>query len=172
MGVIDVLIYTIPTLIVFLTAIITIRIFIKDNQKQRKLELLLDNQKITTPIRLQAYERITLFLERITPDSLIMRVMNPKMTSQQLQSELLKTIRAEFEHNLSQQIYLSPKAWEIVKNAKEQVIKIINIAFTKVKADDPAIRLSQQIIEKMVDIQKSPTHLAIEYLKEELKSIL
>lgn len=172
MSVIDILIYTIPALLVFLTAFFTIRFFIKDNQKQRKTELLLESQKIVTPIRLQAYERITLFLERITPDSLIMRTMNPKMTSQQFQAEMLKAIRAEFEHNLSQQIYISAKAWDVVKNAKEQVIKIINTAFLKVKAEDPAIRLSQQIIEKMMDVQKSPTHLAIEYLKQELKSIL
>lgn len=172
MSVIDIFIYTIPAFIVFLTSILTIRYFIRDNQKQRKMEILLENQKIVTPIKLQAYERITLFLERITPDSLIMRVMNPKMNCAQFQADLLRTIRAEFEHNLSQQIYISAKAWEIVKNAKEQVIKIVNIAFTKVKPTDPAMRLSQQIIEKMVDIQKAPTHTAIDFLKEELKSVI
>ena len=172
MSEIELLSYTIPALIVFLTSVFTIRFFIKDNQQQRKIELLLENQKIVTPIRLQAYERITLFLERITPDSLIMRVMNPKMNSKQLQAELLKAIRAEFEHNLSQQIYVSTKAWDVIKNSKEQVIKIINTCFINVKPNDPAIRLSAQIIEKMIEIQKSPTHTAIEFLKEEIKSIL
>ena len=172
MSEIELLSYTIPALIVFLTSVFTIRFFIKDNQQQRKIELLLENQKIVTPIRLQAYERITLFLERITPDSLIMRVMNPKMNSKQLQAELLKAIRAEFEHNLSQQIYVSTKAWDVIKNSKEQVIKIINTCFINVKPNDPAIRLSSQIIEKMIEIQKSPTHTAIEFLKEEIKSIL
>jgi hypothetical protein len=98
--------------------------------------------------------------------------MNPKMNCKQLQAELLKTIRAEFEHNLSQQIYVSAKAWDVIKNSKEQIIKIVNTCSIKVKPEEPAIRLSAQIIEKMIEIEKSPTHTAIEFLKEEIKSLL
>ncbi len=92
---------------------------------------LLQTVKTITPIKLQAYERIVLFLERISTESLIMRTVKPGMTAQQLHSALIANIRSEYEHNLSQQIYMSNEAWEMVKNAKGTVIRIINNIATK-----------------------------------------
>ncbi len=109
----DVLKYTIPSLIVFATAYFILKTFIESEEKKRTLEIRTKNQKLITPIRLQAYERLTLFLERISPNSVILRVQKPNMTASQLQREMLNIIRTEFEHNLSQQIYISKQAWEV-----------------------------------------------------------
>jgi len=164
----EILKYTLPSLIVFFTAYFLVKSFIINDQRIRKSELITENQKIITPIRLQAYERVTLFLERISPESLIIRVNQPGMTSKQLQSGLLSNIRDEFEHNLSQQIYMTHQAWEIIKSAKGNIIKLINTASDKVKPNAPALDLSKTIIEIMMEINKSPTNIAIEFLKKEI----
>jgi hypothetical protein len=116
----------IPALLVMLTAWLVIRSMLHDDQERRRQDLLLQTVKTVTPVRLQAYERIVLFLERISPESLIMRTARPGMTAQQLHSALITGVRSEYEHNLSQQIYMTGEAWEMVKNARGTVVQLIN----------------------------------------------
>jgi hypothetical protein len=171
MDILEILKYTLPALIVFFTAYLLIRSFIKGDRDRRNQEIILQNQKTITPIRLQAYERVALFLERISPESLIIRINKPGMTSQHLQQAMLTTIRAEFEHNLSQQVYITTQAWEVVKNAKANTTKIINSSADKVKPNDPAIKLSKLILERVMEMDKVPTQVAIDFLKNEINRI-
>ena len=101
MELLEILKYTLPSLIVFFTAFFVLREMIKKDQQKQRFEMLLQGQKTILPIRLQAYERLTLFLERITPDSLLLRTSKPGMNVGQLQHALLSAIRAEYEHNMS-----------------------------------------------------------------------
>lgn len=172
MEILELLKYTVPALIVFLASFFTIRFLIKNDQEKRRNEIRMMNQKTITPIRLQAYERIVLFLERISPDSLIMRLSDPNMKSAQFQNDILTAIRAEFEHNLSQQIYISNQAWEVVKSAKGNIIKVINSAADKVKPDSPSFELSKVILESMMEASKTPSTIAIEFLKKEMGQFL
>jgi hypothetical protein len=135
------------------------------------VEAILNNQKLITPIRLQAYERMVLMLERISPQSLVLRTQKPNMTNQALQAALLKNIRSEFEHNMAHQLYISDKAWEMIKTAKENLLKLINQNAISIKSDGPAIQLSKNILEKMLDSDKDPTQKAILYLKSEIRSL-
>jgi hypothetical protein len=164
----DILKITIPALIVFFTAWILLRNMIRNDQERRRQEIILQGSRTVTPIKLQAYERVVLFLERISLESLLVRVSTPDMTVSQLQSALLATIRSEFEHNLSQQIYMSPQAWEVVKNARSTTIKIINSEADKIKAEEPAIELSRQLLNKLMELDKEPTRAAIDYIKGEI----
>jgi hypothetical protein len=107
----DILKITIPALIVFLTAYLLLRNMLRNSQDKRRQEIVLQNSRTVVPIRLQAYERIVLFLERTSLESLVVRTNTPGMTAAELHSALLTTIRSEFEHNLSQQIYMSQQAW-------------------------------------------------------------
>ena len=164
----DILIILIPSGIVFATAYYLVKKFLdKENQKDT-FHLKSANSQIVTPVRLQAYERITLFLERISPNNMVLRIHKNGMSARLLQSELLKTIRMEFEHNLSQQIYMSANAWEIVKSAKEETIKIVNLSSSKVKDTASGMELSQVIIEISNKLQKLPTQSALEYIKKEI----
>jgi len=63
---IDILKITIPSVIVFLTAWILLKNMISNDQDKRRQELIMQNSRTVLPIRLQAYERIVLFLERIS----------------------------------------------------------------------------------------------------------
>jgi hypothetical protein len=130
-----------------------------------------EEQKILLPLRLQAYERIILFLERISPNNLIMRMNKPEMSSVQLQSALVKVIREEFEYNLSQQLYISLKAWELVKNAKEETIKLINIASGKIPETASSGELVKAILDLSLETERLPVNDAIDEIKKEIQLI-
>ena len=112
-----------------------------------------------------------LFLERISPESLLVRVNQPGLSVQKFQSALLASIRSEWEHNLSQQIYISPKAWGLVKNAKDNVVKLINTNSEKLEDKQPAILLSKSILDSLVELENHPTARAIDFLKKEVLQI-
>ena len=169
--VLEILKYTLPSLIVFLAVWLVLREMFKSQDKERKMAVVLENQRLITPVRLQAYERLTLFLERISLESLIMRVNRPGMTVQQLHQEMLTAIRLEYEHNLSQQLYISPTAWEVIKNARANMLKIINTLYEKFKPDAPALEYSKSLIEELMDMEKQPTQAALDYLKAEVNRI-
>jgi len=168
----EILKITIPALIVFLTAWIVLKNMINNDQEKRRQDIIMQGSRTITPIRLQAYERIVLFLERISLESLLVRVSTSGMNAGQLQSALLATIRSEFEHNLSQQIYMSPQAWEVVKNARSNVIKLINSESEKINPDAQGIELSKQLLSKVMELEKEPTRVAIDFLKSEVARMI
>lgn len=167
----EILKYTIPSLVVFLTVFYIIHTYFEDLEKKRKYESALKNRKLITPIRLQAYERVILFLERISPESLIMRLSETGMTGKDLQSGMLTTIRAEFEHNLSQQLYVSNEAWEMVKSARANTMKIINLAADKIPGHVPYTHLSTLILETIMEAEKTPSSIAIDFMKKEVQKL-
>ncbi|MCB2195556.1 MAG: hypothetical protein KQH79_06835 [Bacteroidetes bacterium] len=169
--ILEILKYTIPAIVVLIAAVIIIKQMVKNDQHRRNFEIVTKNQQLVTPVRLQAYERLALLLERVSPESLVMRVSKPKMTAKQLQSELLSTIRAEFDHNVSQQVYITPQTWEIIKNSRTQIIQLINNAAIQIKPDAPAIELSKLILEELMKQEKAPTSLALDTLKKEVKQL-
>ncbi|MDQ3191350.1 MAG: hypothetical protein M3Q58_07150 [Bacteroidota bacterium] len=167
----DVLIAVLPSVVVFLTAFYIIKRFIDSEQKKHWMLIRGENQKAVTPIRLQAYERIAIFLERIMPGSLIIRTNKAGMSARALQSELLKTIRSEFEHNVAQQIYMSTAAWKAVKAAKEETIKLINISSTKINDDASGAELGRVILELSGQLEQTPSDFALDFIKREIKSL-
>jgi hypothetical protein len=122
----QILLTVLPVLFVSVSTYYLIKGFFDNEDKRRKAELKMGNKELITPVRLQAYERVVLFLERITPNSLVMRVYKNGMSAKLMQAELIKSIRSEYEHNMSQQVYMSNQAWEVVKTAKEETVKLIN----------------------------------------------
>jgi hypothetical protein len=170
-GILEVLKYILPSIIVFLTTWYLVSRYFKSEDAKRMQQLALNNQNLITPLRLQAYERIILYLERINPESLVMRLSKPGLTSQQLQNELLNTIRAEYEHNLAQQIYISNQAWEMLKNARNATIQLINATAEILKKDEPSINLSKAILERVMKEEKNPASDAIVFIKNEINRL-
>jgi hypothetical protein len=167
----EILKYILPSLVVFATTFYMVKKYFDGEDKKRKQQLFVNNQNMITPLRLQAYERTILFLERISPENLIMRVNRSGFTCQQLQSELLQSIRSEFEHNLSQQIYISHGAWEMLKIARGRTIQLINSMAEQVPKESPSINLSKAILESMVDQEKTPAADAIAFIKKEISQL-
>ena len=161
-----IIIAVVPSLIVAVTAFVLAKYFVENDQKKRLLELKFHSKELVTPIRLQAYERMAMFLERIDPNQLLFRVSNPELTAYQMQTILLATIRSEYEHNLSQQVYISPEAWEGIKNAKEKVVNVINLAAGHLEEGAMSTDLAGGVLAAVAD--ESPTALAMEQLKKDI----
>lgn len=168
-----VLIYILGTflvaVIVFLTSFFSVRMFIQNDERKRLLELKEHNKSVIAPVRLQAYERMAMFLERIEPNQLILRLNDGNTNNAGLRLLLIATIRSEFEHNLSQQIYLSTEVWDKICNAKEDTIRIINISSGKLAPEAAGIELVTTIIEETAGV--SPVAAAMEALKEEIRLV-
>ncbi|MDY0217281.1 MAG: hypothetical protein RBS19_10030 [Bacteroidales bacterium] len=165
----EILKYVVPSIVVFITAYYLLKIFLEVEEKKLSLELKMDAKNITIPIRLQAFERFTMYLERINPTNMVMRLQKSTMNNSQFKMLLISTVRNEFEHNVSQQMYISSASWEAVKSAKEETIKVINLAFGQIDPSGPSIELATKIIELTADDSMSPSDKALELLKKDIR---
>jgi len=168
----EILKITLPALLVLLTAYLVISKTMNNDQDRRRQEMALQNVKVVTPIKLQAYERAVLFLERISPESLVMRVSKPDVSSQQMHAILINTIRNEYEHNLSQQIYMSNEAWQMINNARGTVVKIINNVAGTIPPTASGPELSRLILEEMIEMETDPCRAAIDFIKAEVARVI
>lgn len=147
--------------------------YFENQQKQQLLQMKLDERretlKVVTPIRLQAYERIALFLERISPNSLVLRCYQPGMDLKLLQGVMTKNIRDEWEHNLSQQVYVSEELWAHVREAKDEMVNLVNSAAVGLADTTDPTRLAASIFASAAD--RMPTDDALGALHNELKEL-
>lgn len=124
-----------------------------------------------TPVRLQAYERLILLLERIGVNSLVMRTYQDGASAKKFREDLQSTIRNEFDHNLTQQLYVSDEAWDLVCKAKEEMVKFINHEAENLEEDAKALDLSKALFDRASQVEKMPTTAAAEYLKKEARQL-
>ena len=147
--------------------------YFDNQQKQQLLQMKLDERretlKVVTPIRLQAYERLALFLERISPNSLVLRCYQPGMDLKLLQGMMTKNIRDEWEHNLSQQVYVSEELWTHVREAKDEMVNLVNSAAVGLADTTDPTRLAASIFASAAD--RMPTNDALSALHNELKEL-
>ena len=167
----EILKFILPSLIMFGGVYFVMSKFLDTEQRKQLLVLRQENQKVTTPLRLQAYERLVLYLERISMDKLVLRVNKPGMTAKSLQADLLRTIQQEFDHNLTQQVYTSNTSWDTVKTAKDESLKIVNLAGSQMKPDSKGTDLGQKIFEIMLKLDKSPSQIAVLILKKDIRQL-
>src|SRR5690554_2096991 len=167
--------YIIVALIPALAVVYIVDVFLK-KQNEREItnlnvDLKKERQKFFLEPRMEAYQRIVLLLERINPQSLIMRFHDSKKSAIMLQTELLSNIRSEFDHNVAQQIFISTSAWEMVKKSKEETIKIINVAAQSLDEKANSTELSNKVFEIIGELDELPTEITIKLLKEELQRL-
>ncbi|MBP6979211.1 MAG: hypothetical protein PHD61_04145 [Bacteroidales bacterium] len=164
--------YILPSLVVMITAYFLVRSFLENDQRKRESREKEEMDKAIITLRLQAYERMLLFLERIAPANLILRVSQPEMNAGQLQSVLLRTIREEFDHNLTQQLYLSDEAWQRIKNAKEELIMLINTVSARIEPDSPSHELASAMFDDMMNAKEFSVEKALTHLKKEFRDVM
>ncbi len=167
--VLDILKYALPSIFLLILCYMMLTNFMENEEKRRSYFLKKETQKSALPIRLQAYERLSLFLERITPDRLLVRLHSQGLSAQQYQTLLTETIREEFEHNLSQQIYVSEEAWKLLVDSKSATVGIINNISREFKPNDDAMALRKTILNRTMEMESFPTKKALRYLKGEVK---
>ena len=167
----DLLKIILPLLIVLYMVYLVIRSFLKKHLEEVALGIRRKNQEVVVPIRLQAYERVVLLLERITPGNLLSRLSSSKYQAEEFHQILVHEIRNELNHNLSQQVYMSHRAWTQVISSVEQVISLINSSAEGVAKDARGIELARSIIENEAGSGGSATEQAIRFIKSEIQEI-
>jgi hypothetical protein len=167
----DLIRYIIPAAAAIVVVVFMMRSFYNNEQKKKLLEMKMNNSKSMLPVKMQAYERLILYLERIHPDNIVVRVNRPGMTANELYQNLISDIRAEFDHNLSQQLYISNEAWQFVKSAKDETIKLMNMARGKVEKDEKSLVLTKTIFEIAMTEDVQPVDKALYFLKQEARSL-
>src|SRR6478736_1171243 len=167
----DLLKIVLPASIVLYAVYLTVKSFLTKDFEKKLIELKLKNTELVLPIRLQAYERICLFLERISPHNLVVRVNDPGYNVAQLHQMLLMEIRNEYAHNMSQQVYMSDTSWKLVKSSMDEIINVINSASSGLPKDARGIELAKQIFEKLLQLPEDPSNRALTYIKTEIRQV-
>jgi hypothetical protein len=167
--IIEIIMYCLPALITAGLAYYFFKMFTDNEEKRRRYFLIKDLQKDILPLKLQAYERMTLFLERTNPVKLVLRVSPLNQDSFHYANLLVQTIENEYEHNLTQQIYVSNEAWQVINKAKNSVITNIRLASHQVQTADD---LRQHILNDLATDKESITNVAILFIKNEVTLML
>ena len=163
--IIELLSYTLPAIVTGLVAVYFFKTYVANEDNRRNFLLRKENQKAALPLRLQAFERLVLFLERISLNKLLVRIAPTGKDALKYSHKLITIIEQEFEHNLAQQIYVSETAWKAVVTSKNLMIKIIRTTADK-KEIENADQLRAFILENELK-NDSPTKAAISFLKLE-----
>ena len=165
----EMLAYTLPAIITGLVALYFFKKHVENEDRRRAFLMRKEGHKTALPLRLQAYERLTLFLERISPNNLLPRVKPTGKDPKRYAEKLIAIIDQELEHNLAQQVYVSDTAWKAVTTAKNVSIQIIRAAAEQDKIEE-ADQLREEILKQSVQ-KESPTKAALAFLRIEAQKL-
>ena len=175
----------IPLIGVLAAVYLMLRYFMKENAKQFeflkneqdlvRLKIAADRKAVSDKLvithKLQAFERMALFLERINPPNLITRNIVAGQKARELQTKLLQAVREEYEHNMSQQVFLSTTSWELIKRAKEEIISLINKSMTSDMVDKDAAMYARQILTMGFGYEEDPVERALQSIRKEMEDL-
>lgn len=166
----QIFLFSIPGVVAGAVAYYFFYAHLKNEENRRRFILHRENQKQSLPLKLQAYERMALFLERVNPSKLLIRVAPISQDKNDYENLIIHHIEQEFEHNLTQQIYVSTECWNVITTAKNTLIQNIRKATMSDKVDN-AQKLRETILADLFD-KESPTQTALNFLKNEVTDIL
>lgn len=158
---------TIPGLLTFLAAYFVLKTYMENQQKLQHLKIQQEQQKSSLPLRLQAYERLSLFCERISLPSLLLRARKPGMSNGELRVSLLLAVQQEYEHNITQQVYVSSQLWEIIKLARDESVNAISIIAEKTDTKADAKELTGMLLNYVNQQEAMAVEKALLAIKKE-----
>ncbi|MFP4470070.1 MAG: hypothetical protein ACLFPE_05275 [Bacteroidales bacterium] len=166
-----ILMYTLPVILFALFFILIIWYLVSLYHRRIRKEDARENKRATLNLRLQAYERLMLFLERIDPIQLTARIQPDDIPAEQYRRVLLENIREEFDHNITQQLYVSQTLWGQIKSAKESVVGLVNAAAGELDRQAPALELAAAILKRRSANEQGLVEPAIRHLKKEVAEL-
>ncbi|MFM2370243.1 MAG: hypothetical protein RL619_2569 [Bacteroidota bacterium] len=164
--IIELLSYTLPAVVTGVVAYYFFDLHTKNEEGRRRYLLNKEAQKNALPLRLQAFERMTLYMERINPTKLLIRIAPVSQDKNDYENLIITQIEQEFEHNLTQQIYMSDECWTIIVTAKNATIQMIRKA-NRIDRVDSADKLREVLLNDLMEKQ-SPSNAALAYIKNEV----
>jgi len=167
----DILKYTISGLGVVWVAFYLIKPYLDRDEKIQLLEFRKTVSNQSLPLRLQAYERLVLFIERTNPANLLIRMNATSYSAHDLHIIVVEEIRNEYQHNITQQIYVTSRAWGVVKQVKDDTLGIVNNA---VKALPPAatgLDLSKLVLGRLSQLEENPYEIGADLLRKDIEQL-
>ncbi|MCH2082348.1 MAG: hypothetical protein MK226_08150 [Saprospiraceae bacterium] len=168
----EILKLTIPGMIVFLTVYYLVKQYLDGQIHLKTLELKQSQQGTSRPLRFQAYERLSLFCERIALSNLLLRTPKNELNAVQYKVILLMAIQSEYEHNITQQVYVSDQLWEIIKVARDDTVSMISLAAEQVDPKGPAVMLESAILNILGQREATGLDKALVAIKKEAALLL
>jgi hypothetical protein len=145
--------------------------YLERDEKLQILEFRKSLNAQTIPLRLQAYERLVLFIERINPASMLLRLNATAYSAQELQALIAEDIRGEYQHNITQQIYVSTRAWAVLKHAKDDTLNIVNNAVKTLPQNASGLELGKTILNYLAQLEDDPYEVAVSRLRKDLEDL-
>ncbi|MDG3581985.1 hypothetical protein [Galbibacter pacificus] len=166
--IIELLFYVLPAVVTGAIAYYFFSLHTKNEEGRRRYLLHRETEKTALPLRLQAYERMALFLERINPSKLLLRVAPESADKNQYEGLLIASIESEFDHNLAQQIYITDECWNVIKTSKNATIQLIRKAGMNA---ENANKLREEVLNELMEKQ-APSYTALGYIKKEIRELI
>lgn len=159
-----------PSAAVLYAMFLVVKSFLDKELEKQALQVRGKSIETVLPNRLHAYERICLFLERISPNNLVVRLNNGDYTAREFQHIMLKEVREEYNHNVSQQVYMSDEVWDLVKTAKEELIVSINESAMGLDEKATGLDLSKRLFDTAMERDFDPIQKALVAVKAEIRT--
>ena len=158
---------TIPSVVVLVAMYLMFRQYFNHQMQTYLIKTRRSKDQMSLPLRLQAYERLTLLCERIEIADLILRLRTPESSASELQAILLMAIQQEYEHNLTQQLYVSEELWQIMLLAKSKTMDLISIAAQGLSPTATGEEYARNLITLASKEEKLPSQIAKKAIKTE-----
>ena len=168
----EILKIAVPALIVFLTVFTIMKKYVESQENLRRMEFRQTQQNTTIPLRLQAYERLSLFCERISIPSMVLRLRQEGMNARELRVTMMIAIQQEFEHNITQQVYISENLWKIVKIARDDVLNVINLVYQENDPEMDGRAFARELLTFVEQREGVPIDTALQAIKKEAGILL
>ena len=150
----DILKYTVAGIGVVWVAFYLFKPYLDRAGQVQLLELKKSVSSQTLPLRLQAYERVILFIERINPANMLIRLNPSDLSATELELMIVTEVRNEFQHNITQQIYVSSRVWNVVKRVKEDTLNMVNNTIQALPHDASGMDVSKTILIHLNQLER------------------
>jgi hypothetical protein len=167
----DIVKYTIAGLGIVYIAFYLIKPYLDRDQKIQMMELKKTISNQTLPLRLQAYERLALFIERVNPANMLVRLNATSYSAKELYGLIVEEMRNEYQHNITQQIYVSSRAWGVVKHVREDTLNIVNNAVKATAETASGLDLSKTILAYLSQLEENPYEIGVNMLRKDLEEL-
>jgi hypothetical protein len=167
----DIIKFTVAGLGVVWIAFYLLKPYLDRSESMQLVELKKTISSQTLPLRLQAYERVVLFIERINPSNLLVRLNNPDYSAAELYMLIVAELRNEYQHNVTQQIYVSTNTWAIVKRLKDETLGVVNNAIKGLPETATGLELSKTILTHISQSENNPYDIGLSLIRKELEEL-
>jgi len=167
----DLVTYTLAGIGTIYVAFYLVKPYLDKAEKIHLVELKKTIANQTLPLRFQAYERLVLFIERVNPANMLLRLHGTSYSARELHSLIMTEIREEFQHNVTQQIYVSDRTWEVVKRVKDDTISVVTNAVKALPETATGLELSKTVLAHMASLQDNPYDIATQMLRSDMEGL-